>query len=56
MLDIGICGTDEEIGTFEYGTPPSGDDYLVIGHAAAPAVAAGLEYDIDAVFDELDDH
>ena len=32
MLDIGICGTDKEICTFEYGTPTAGDDYLVIGH------------------------
>jgi threonine dehydrogenase-like Zn-dependent dehydrogenase len=24
MLDIGICGTDKEICTFEYGTPPAG--------------------------------
>ncbi len=32
MLDIGICGTDKEICSFEYGTPPPGDDHLVIGH------------------------
>src|ERR1035438_7670740 len=32
MLDIGICGTDKEICSFEYGTPPTGDDHLVIGH------------------------
>jgi len=32
MLDIGICGTDKEICAFEYGTPPEGSDYLVIGH------------------------
>ena len=24
MLDIGICGTDKEICSFEYGTPPPG--------------------------------
>jgi threonine dehydrogenase-like Zn-dependent dehydrogenase len=23
MLDVGICGTDKEICTFEYGTPPA---------------------------------
>ncbi|HTU05121.1 MAG TPA: glucose 1-dehydrogenase [Trebonia sp.] len=40
MLDIGICGTDWEICTFEYGTPPPGDDYLVIGHEALAEVAA----------------
>jgi len=32
MLDIGICGTDKEICSFQYGTPPEGSDYLVIGH------------------------
>ncbi len=34
MLDVGICGTDREICSFEYGTPPEGYDYLVIGHEA----------------------
>ncbi len=32
ILDIGLCGTDKEICAFEYGTPPAGSDYLVIGH------------------------
>ncbi len=32
MLEIGICGTDKEICTFEYGMPPQDSDYLVIGH------------------------
>jgi glucose 1-dehydrogenase len=32
MLEIGICGTDREICSFEYGSPPSGHDHLVIGH------------------------
>jgi glucose 1-dehydrogenase len=32
MMDVGICGTDKEICSFEYGTPPPGDDHLVIGH------------------------
>jgi threonine dehydrogenase-like Zn-dependent dehydrogenase len=31
-LEVGICGTDKEICTFVYGTPPSGSEYLVIGH------------------------
>lgn len=34
MLDVGICGTDREICTFEYGSPPQGEPYLVIGHEA----------------------
>jgi glucose 1-dehydrogenase len=32
MLDVGVCGTDKEICSFQYGTPPEGSDYLVIGH------------------------
>ena len=31
-LDVGICGTDKEICTFVYGSPPEGSDYLVLGH------------------------
>src|SRR5580658_7184305 len=32
MLDVGVCGTDREIISFEYGTPPDGFDYLILGH------------------------
>jgi threonine dehydrogenase-like Zn-dependent dehydrogenase len=32
ILDVGVCGTDREICSFEYGTPPGGSDHLVIGH------------------------
>ena len=32
MLEAGVCGTDREICAFEYGTPPAGNDQLVIGH------------------------
>ncbi len=38
VLDVGICGTDREIRSFEYGTPPLGEDYLVIGHEALAEV------------------
>lgn len=38
MLDIGICGTDKEICSFEYGTPPPGDDHLVIGHESVAEI------------------
>lgn len=31
-LEVGICGTDKEICTFVYGSPPLGQDYLVLGH------------------------
>jgi len=32
ILDVGVCGTDREICTFQYGTPPAGSEYLIIGH------------------------
>jgi threonine dehydrogenase-like Zn-dependent dehydrogenase len=35
ILDVGVCGTDAEICGFEYGgTPPEGQDELVVGHEA----------------------
>src|ERR1700733_2850692 len=38
MLDVGICGTDKEIVTFQFGTPPDGSNYLVIGHESLAQV------------------
>jgi threonine dehydrogenase-like Zn-dependent dehydrogenase len=38
MLEVGICGTDKEIVSFEYGTPPEGCEYLVIGHESVGQV------------------
>jgi glucose 1-dehydrogenase len=32
MLEAGVCGTDREICAFQYGTPPDGAGYLIIGH------------------------
>src|SRR5215510_11763636 len=32
MLEVGICGTDKEICSFQYGAPPAGSEYLIIGH------------------------
>jgi threonine dehydrogenase-like Zn-dependent dehydrogenase len=32
MIEAGVCGTDREICAFDYGTPPSGSQYLIIGH------------------------
>ena len=44
VLEVGICGTDREIAAFEYGTPPDGSDYLVLGHEAlAEVVETGPE-------------
>ncbi len=38
VLEVGICGTDREICSFEYGTPPRGEDHLVIGHESLAEV------------------
>ncbi len=44
MIRAGVCGTDREICRFDYGTPPAGSDYLVIGHESLAEVAeAGAE-------------
>ena len=34
ILEAGICGTDREITSFQYGTPPANSSHLVIGHEA----------------------
>jgi threonine dehydrogenase-like Zn-dependent dehydrogenase len=39
IREVGVCGTDREIGDFHYGTPPVGNDALVIGHEALGEVA-----------------
>jgi threonine dehydrogenase-like Zn-dependent dehydrogenase len=42
VLRVGICGTDREICAFDYGTPPAGEQYLVLGHESlAEVVSAG---------------
>lgn len=38
-LEVGVCGTDREIASFAYGTPPAGDPHLVIGHESLGEVA-----------------
>ncbi len=40
VLDVGVCGTDKEIASFDYGTVPSGEDHLVIGHECVAQVEA----------------
>jgi glucose 1-dehydrogenase len=32
VLEVGVCGTDREICSFAYGTPPDGSDRFVLGH------------------------
>jgi len=39
-LLCGVCGTDREICTFAYGTPPADERYLVLGHEAIGEVLA----------------
>ncbi len=44
ILEVGICGTDKEICHFDYGTPPPGSDYLVLGHESlGEVVEVGAE-------------
>jgi glucose 1-dehydrogenase len=44
VLDVGVCGTDREIVSFQYGTPPQGCDYLIIGHESlSEVVEAGVQ-------------
>ena len=40
VLDVGICGTDREIAEGHYGTPPKGEDLLILGHEALCEVIA----------------
>lgn len=45
VLNVGVCGTDREIASFQYGFPlPAGSDFLVMGHEClAEIVEAGPE-------------
>jgi glucose 1-dehydrogenase len=40
MLEVGVCGTDREISAFDYGTPPEGSQYLVLGHESLGKVVS----------------
>jgi glucose 1-dehydrogenase len=40
VLRVGVDGTDREINAAEYGTPPEGDDFLIIGHESFGQVEA----------------
>ncbi|MBV8071456.1 MAG: glucose 1-dehydrogenase [Acidobacteriaceae bacterium] len=37
-LELGICGTDFELISAEYGWPPKGRDYLILGHESLGVV------------------
>jgi threonine dehydrogenase-like Zn-dependent dehydrogenase len=38
VREVGLCGTDREISSFEYGSPPSGSDHLILGHESLAEV------------------
>jgi len=40
VREVGVCGTDREIGAFHYGSPPAGKERLVLGHEAVGEVVA----------------
>src|SRR5690606_33029590 len=40
VREVGICGTDREIRSFEYGMPPPGARELVLGHEALAEIEA----------------
>jgi threonine dehydrogenase-like Zn-dependent dehydrogenase len=39
-LEVGVCGTDAELCSFQYGEPPAGARELVLGHEALARVEA----------------
>jgi len=45
VLNVGVCGTDREIASFQYGfPPPAGSDFLVMGHEClGEVVEAGAD-------------
>src|SRR5215469_12757197 len=44
VREVGLCGTDREISSFEYGSPPPGSDHLILGHESlAEVVEVGRE-------------
>jgi glucose 1-dehydrogenase len=45
VLNVGVCGTDREIASFQYGfPPPEGSDFLVMGHEClGEVIEAGPE-------------
>ncbi|MGH9794237.1 MAG: glucose 1-dehydrogenase [Candidatus Acidiferrales bacterium] len=40
ILRVGVDGTDKEINEAEYGAPPAGDDFLILGHESFGQVEA----------------
>ena len=48
VLEVGVCGTDREVARFEYGTAPSAEDYLVLGHES-PAEVLEVGADVEGL-------
>src|SRR3974390_1764430 len=40
VIRVGVDGTDKEINAAEYGAPPPGDEYLILGHESFGRVEA----------------
>lgn len=38
VREVGLCGTDREISSFEYGVPPAGADHFILGHESLAEV------------------
>jgi threonine dehydrogenase-like Zn-dependent dehydrogenase len=38
VLEVGLCDIDREICAFHYGSPPPGEDFLILGHEALAEV------------------
>jgi threonine dehydrogenase-like Zn-dependent dehydrogenase len=51
MIELGVCGTDLEIVSGAYGTPPPGSDRLVLGHESLGHVRAAPADSVFAVGD-----
>src|SRR5579883_1860020 len=52
MLESGVCGTDREVASCEYGQPPDGCDYLIQGHESlGRVVEVGTKVGLVAVGD-----
>ena len=40
VLEAGVCGTDRELANFQFGAPPKGEQFLILGHEALGEVVA----------------
>ena len=40
VIEAGVCGTDRELATFRFGSPPEGESHLILGHEALGQVIA----------------